>query len=107
LMEKYQPAIGRTRFVDPVIDEEQPLRRTDRESQRALRGLSPSVSLMVGAKTIAGIGIGLLVIMAGAVGLGMAAEAVLIPSVLAKLAGGIAGGGLGMAKGLSDVRRAQ
>lgn len=105
-MEKYQSAIGGRRYIDPLVDEEPLPQRVDRDAKKALWSLSPGASLAVGAKTIAGIGIGLLAVMAGAVGIGMAAEAVLIPSLLAKLAGGIAGGGLGMTKGLSDARKA-
>jgi hypothetical protein len=56
----------------------------------------------VGAKTVAGIGLGLVAVVGGAALLGLAAETVLIPSLLMKLAGGIAGGGVGMAKGLKD-----
>ena len=65
----------------------------------AMRSLSP---LAVGAKTIAGIGIGLVAVVGGAALLGLAAETILVPSLLLKLAGGIAGGGVGMAKGLKD-----
>ncbi len=64
----------------------------------------PASPLAVGAKTVAGIGIGLMVVVGGAAVLGVAAETVLIPSLLLKLAGGIAGGGVGMARGLKDTR---
>ncbi len=62
-------------------------------------------SLAVGAKTVAGIGIGLIVVVAGSAVIGVAAETILIPSLLIKLAGGIAGGGVGMAKGLKDAQK--
>lgn len=62
-------------------------------------------SLAIGAKTVAGVGIGLLVVVAGTTFLAAASEAIIIPSLLVKLAGGIAGGGVGMAKGLSDERK--
>ena len=64
-------------------------------------GISPSFA--IGAKTVAGIGLGLVTVVAGSAIIGLAAETVLIPSLLLKLAGGIAGGGVGMAKGLQDV----
>lgn len=65
----------------------------------------PTSYVSVGAKTLAGIGIGLLAVLAGSTLIGLAAEAVLVPSLLLKAAGGIAGGGVGMAKGLKDERR--
>ena len=74
--------------------------------QVAQTGMGAANSLSVGAKTVAGIGIGLIAVVGGAALLGVAAEAVLIPSLLVKLAGGIAGGGLGMAKGLKDANKA-
>lgn len=67
----------------------------------------PGSLLSVGAKTLAGIGIGLLAVVGGAALLGVAAEVVLVPSLLVKLAGGIAGGGVGLAKGLSDTRTSE
>lgn len=77
-----------------------------RQRQKAaITAIPPGSSLVVGAKTVAGIGIGLLAVVAGSVALGIAAETVLIPSLLLKLAGGIAGGGVGMARGLNDVRK--
>lgn len=66
---------------------------------------STESSIAVGAKTIAGVGIGLLLVVAGTTALAAVSEAVIIPSLLIKLAGGIAGGGVGMAKGLSDERK--
>ena len=62
-------------------------------------------SLAVGAKTLAGIGIGIICVIAATTVVGLAAEVVLIPSLLLKLAAGVAGGGLGMVKGLSDERK--
>jgi len=61
--------------------------------------------MSVAAKTLAGVGIGLLAVMGGVLVLGLAAETVLIPSLLLKTAGGMAGGGAGMAKGFKDSRR--
>jgi hypothetical protein len=66
-------------------------------------GVSGS-SLIIGATTLAGVGVGLLAVSGGALVLGAVTEAVLIPSLLLKLAGGLAGGGLGMALGLKDAR---
>jgi hypothetical protein len=59
----------------------------------------------VGAKTLAGVGIGLLCVVGGAVLVGVATEVMLVPTLLVKLAGGITGGGLGMAKGVKDARK--
>ena len=64
-----------------------------------------SHSFAIGAKTVAGIGLGLVTVVAGSALIGLAAETVLVPSLLLKLAGGIAGGGVGMAKGLQDVNK--
>jgi len=61
-----------------------------------------AVYTSIAAKTLAGIGIGLLAVMGGAFVLGLAAETLLIPSLLLKTAGGIAGGGAGMAMGIRD-----
>lgn len=65
---------------------------------------SVSPSLVIGAKTLAGIGIGLLAVTGGALVIGAVTEAVIIPSLLLKLAGGLTGGGIGMAKGLKGNR---
>ena len=74
--------------------------------RRAVEKKNPSSSaLIVGAKTLAGIGIGLVTVIGGAAIIGVAAETVLIPSLLLKLAGGIAGGGVGMAKGIKDTSK--
>lgn len=65
----------------------------------------PRSYLGVGAKALAGVGLGLAAVLAFPVVIGLATEAVLIPSLLLKLAGGMAGGGIGLAKGLSDDRK--
>ena len=62
-------------------------------------------SLVIGAKTLAGIGIGLLAVSGGFLLIGALAEAAVVPSLLLKLAGGLTGGGLGMAKGLKDASK--
>jgi hypothetical protein len=60
-------------------------------------------SLIIGAKTLAGVGLGLLAVSGGFLLVGAFAEAAVVPSLLLKLAGGLTGGGLGMAKGLKDA----
>ena len=75
-----------------------------RRSRRIDASTSGS-SLIIGAKTLAGVGIGLVAVVAGALAIGVVAEAILVPSLLLKLAGGIAGGGMGMAKGLKDAQK--
>jgi hypothetical protein len=62
-------------------------------------------SVAVGAKTLAGIGLGVVGVLVGAATLGIALEAIVVPSLLIKLAGGIAGGSLGLAKGIEDERK--
>jgi len=102
-MEQRRSSAGRHSYRSPTLERgRQPQKAGRREI--ASRAGSPGSLLGVGAKTIAGIGIGLLTVVGGAALLGVAAEMVLVPSLLMKLAGGIAGGGLGMAKGLSDNR---
>ena len=66
---------------------------------------STTNSLAIGAKTVAGIGIGLVAVIGGAAVISTAVETILIPSLLLKLAGGLAGGGVGMAKGLTDAQK--
>ncbi len=61
---------------------------------------SHASALAVGATTVAGVGLGLVAVTLGAAFIGALAEAVLVPSLLLKVAGGIAGGGLGLARGL-------
>ena len=81
-------------------------RPDERPNERRANASNPRVSsLVIGATTIAGVGIGLLAVVAGAAVIGIAAETVLIPSLLLKMAGGIAGGGVGMTKGLKDTRK--
>lgn len=62
-------------------------------------------SLNIGAQTVAGVGLGLVGVIAGAAVLGIVAEAVIIPTLMAKLAGGVAGGGLGLAKAVHEDNR--
>jgi len=105
-MERYQRPLGRDSCR--ALSEERGRPSPDSQKREiAPHAVTPASLLSVGAKTIAGIGIGLLVVVGGAALMGIAAEAVLIPSLLVKLAGGIAGGGLGMAKGLSDARTSE
>jgi len=92
----------------------EPRSRTQREPDRSRSparraqtdaATSSNSSLIIGAKTLAGVGIGLVAVVAGSLALGVVAETVLVPSLLMKLAGGIAGGGVGMAKGLKDAQK--
>jgi hypothetical protein len=62
-------------------------------------------SLAIGAKTLAGIGLGVVGVLVGAAALGVALEAILVPTLVLKLAAGITGGSVGLAKGLGDERR--
>lgn len=62
-------------------------------------------SFAVGAKTVAGVSLGLLGILVGAAVAGALLETVIIPSLVVKVAGSLAGGGIGLAKGLGDERR--
>jgi len=62
-------------------------------------------SLAIGAKTLAGIGLGVIGILVGAAALGAALETILVPTLIVKLAAGITGGSVGLAKGLGDERR--
>jgi len=83
---------------------DEPVEETPREREAPIVAAPrPMSSLGVGAKAIAGIGIGLLAVVGGSAVLGVVAETVLIPSLLLKLAGGVAGGGLGLAKGIKDT----
>ncbi|MFC1462005.1 hypothetical protein ACFLQU_00225 [Verrucomicrobiota bacterium] len=79
-------------------------------AQKPARKLAPEPSgsqsfLAVTAKAAAGAGLGLVVVLVGAAAGGIIAETVLIPSLLAKIAAGVAGGGVGLAKGIGDERR--
>ena len=69
------------------------------------KSLNTEDALLLGAKTMAGIGIGFVVVTLGATGVGALLEATIIPTVLAKVAGAIAGGGVGLSKGISDNRK--
>jgi len=63
-------------------------------------------TMLVSAKMVAGVGLGLIVVLGAGPLIGLIlAEKVLVPTLLAKLAGGLAGGGLGLVKGLNDKRR--
>jgi hypothetical protein len=101
---------GKTNYKnsDPFAEDEASQEYDDNDvGQNPTPGVFSSVesSLAIGAKTVAGVGIGLLVVVAGTTLMAAASEAIIIPSLLVKLAGGIAGGGVGMAKGLSDERK--
>lgn len=62
-------------------------------------------AVIVGAKAAAGVGIGVLAVLGAASVVGLIfLEAILIPTVLATVAGGLAGGGIGLAKGISSER---
>lgn len=102
-MEKYQRSVGRDSYRAFSEERGRPSQGTQKREITS-PAVKPGSLLGVGAKTIAGIGIGLLTVIGGAALLGVAAEIVLVPSLLVKLAGGIAGGGVGMAKGLKDTR---
>ncbi len=74
----------------------------EHEPERNARGLERS--LAVGAQTLAGIGLGLLTVIVGAAIAGLALETLVVPGLLVKLAGGVAGGGIGMARGIHGRR---
>lgn len=61
--------------------------------------------LLIGAKTIAGIGIGFMVVIFGTTGIGAVMESTILPTILTKVAGGMAGGALGLSKGVTDSRK--
>jgi hypothetical protein len=67
--------------------------------------LNSRAFLIAGATALAGAGLGLIAVIAGSFLFGLATEAVLAPTLLAKVAGGITGAGAGMAKGVRDNRR--
>ncbi len=69
------------------------------------KGLETEEMILLSAKTAAGIGIGLVVVTLGATGIGAVIDAVIIPTVLAKMAGAVAGGGLGLSMGITDNRK--
>ncbi len=62
-------------------------------------------SLAIGAKTLAGAGIGIIGVLVGTVLAGALLETVLLPTLLLKVAAGIAGGGIGLAKAVGAERR--
>ncbi len=100
------------RYRDSALDGEYERRYADGSAHPGQRpgpqqqgGNQGESSLLVGAKTLAGVGIGLVTVVVASTAVGLVVETVVIPSLLLKLAGGIAGGGLGMAKGLSDERK--
>lgn len=62
-------------------------------------------SLAIGAKTLAGAGLGILGVLVGTVVAGALLETVLLPTLLLKVAAGVAGGGIGLAKAVGDERR--
>ncbi len=103
-MEKYRTQAGAATSDDSTGKQAGAVQRT-RKQQAVPASFLHGSSLLVGAKTLAGIGIGLLVVVAGVAVVGVATEAVLVPSLLLKLAGGIAGGGVGMSKGLTDAQK--
>lgn len=75
----------------------------EQASSRPARSLR--APLIVGAMALTGVGLGLMAVIAGSFLFGLATEAFLAPTLLAKVAGGLAGGGVGMAKGVNDVQR--
>ncbi len=78
---------------EPVVDVQVP------ERPFGARG-----ALIVGATALAGVGLGLIAVIAGVAAIGLAGEAILAPAIALKVAGGLAGGGVGMAKGLDNAR---
>ncbi len=82
-----------------------PARDKSREQAPKKTDSSTGSTLAVTAKTAAGAGIALVVVLAGAATAGLALEAIIIPSLLVKVAAGLAGGGVGMAKGIKDERK--
>ena len=93
-----RPHLGRSR--DPLFDEPEPEPEPDALDRQALER-----SLAIGAKTLAGIGVGVVTVLLAVATAGIALEAVVVPSLLLKVAGGIAGGSIGLAKGIGDERR--
>jgi len=103
-MQKYKTPT-RTTYHNSSTPEHSESINTTLKKHTDSAAVNPGSSLIVGAKTLAGIGIGLITVIAGSAVIGVATEAILVPSLLVKLAGGIAGGGVGMAKGLKDVQK--
>lgn len=79
--------------------------REDPEDESTTPTSAAYSSLVIGAKTLAGVGIGLLAVTGGVLVVGAIAEAIVVPSLLLKLAGGLTGGGMGMARGLKAARK--
>jgi hypothetical protein len=106
-MDKYQAARSNPNFRSPSGHQNQQRIASQNPEPKKTGGrssISPANSLAVGAKTVAGVGVGLISVVVGSFVIGAVTEAVIIPSLLLKLAGGIAGGGIGMAKGLNDSK---
>jgi hypothetical protein len=105
-MEKQSTSAGTAeRRSHALRDECRSKRSAGRQSVARAATSRPGLSLIVGAKTLAGIGLGLVAVITGAAVVGALSEAILVPSLLLKMAGGVAGGGVGMAKGLKDARK--
>ncbi len=109
--EKHRPTAPDTHLNKSVTDKpkvQAAAAAAHREQKEdAPESQSNESALIVGAKTIAGAGLGLIVVVGAVTAIGALAEAILIPSLLVKVAGGLAGGGLGLAKGLKDERKKQ
>lgn len=76
----------------------------DALARRPSRRLGTKDVVIIGATTLAGVGLGLMAALGGAFALTAVGEAVLAPTLLLKVAGGMAGGGVGLAKGINDTR---
>ncbi len=63
--------------------------------------------LLISAKTLAGVGVGFITVVLGTTGIGAILESTLIPTVLTKTAGALAGGALGLSKGINDSRKSR
>lgn len=77
----------------------------DALARRPSKRLETRDIAVIGATTLAGVGLGLMAALAGAFALTAVGEAVLAPTLLMKVAGGMTGGGVGLAKGIKDTRR--
>ena len=85
---------------DFMIADDKAVQEVDLEA-----GMDTEEAILLGAKTMAGIGLGFVVVVLGATGIGAVLEATIVPTVLAKVAGAIAGGGVGLSKGIQDHRK--
>lgn len=83
---------------------EEPWREPEPAPRPSTLNLGTRGLLIVGAATLAGVGLGLVAAVAGAAVIGLAGEAIMAPALALKVAGGLAGGGVGMAKGLKEAR---